>query len=177
MRIVAVSDTHGDPRGLVAVLAKLGASAQMIVHLGDGADDLEAARRYGSIMPPCQAVCGNMDEAGAHPLLRQVWAYDRKLLLAHGHRYLTGDSYAPMVAAAKREGAEAFLFGHTHLPFWEEIQGVLLINPGSLSKPRGSYGPSFAVLEIPPSGMGPIEVKMYELSGGLSRPRFRSIRP
>ncbi len=68
-------------------------------------------------------------------------------------------------------------FGHTHLPFWEVMQGVLLLNPGSLSRPRGSFGPSFAVLEAPPLGMGAIDVKIYELSGGAARPRFTLIRP
>lgn len=177
MRILVVSDTHGDPRGLVAVLSKLGRSVQLLVHLGDGAEDLNAAARYGSPMPPCRSVEGNMDRDSGLPAFLSLWAYDRKILAAHGHHYLGGDSYRPLLAAAKREEASAFLFGHTHLPFWEVMQGVLLLNPGSLSRPRGSFGPSFAVLEAPPLGMGAIDVKMYELSGGASRPRFTLIRP
>ncbi len=176
MRILAVSDTHGDPRALVAVIGKLGPTVQAIVHLGDGADDLEAVRRYGLKLPTCYAVAGNMDDGRGQPFLREFWAYDRKILAAHGHHYLGGDSFLPLIAAAKREGASAFFFGHTHIPFWSEMQGVLLLNPGSLSRPRGQYGPSFAVVDVPPEGMGAITVKMYELSGSPHRPRFCSIK-
>lgn len=177
MRILVVSDTHGDPRGLVAVLSKLGRSVQMLVHLGDGVSDVEAAARYGSPMPPSYVVRGNVDTDWSTPSIRQLWAFDRKILAAHGHMYLKGDSFQPFIKAARREGAQAFFFGHTHIPFWAVMNGILLLNPGSLTRPRGNFGPSFAIVEAPPAGMGPFDVKMYQLIGSASRPRFSVIRP
>ncbi|MBN1519141.1 MAG: metallophosphoesterase [Spirochaetales bacterium] len=177
MRILLVSDTHGDPRGLAAVLSKLGRSVQMLVHLGDGASDVEAAASSGVPMPPWYAVRGNVDGDWSVPASRILWAYDRKILAVHGHTQLGGNSYRPLVQAAKHEGADACFFGHTHVPFWDLVSGVLLVNPGSLSRPRSRYGPSFAVVEAPPSSMGAYDVKMFELAGSLSRPRFLAIRP
>ncbi len=177
MRLLVVSDTHGDARGLVAVLRLLGRSVQGLVHLGDGAADLAQAAASGCPMPPAWAVRGNVDGDWSLPPVRTIWALDRKILAAHGHHYLDGDSYRPFLQAAEREGAAAFFFGHTHVPFWDEAGGILLLNPGSLSRPRGSWGPSFAVVEVPPQGDGWFDVKLYELHGSGSRTRLCAIQP
>lgn len=177
MRILVVSDTHGDARGLVAVLGKLGRSVQALVHLGDGVGDIAAAAAAGCPMPPSYAVRGNVDGDWSIPPVRAVWALDRKILAAHGHLYLGGNSYRPFLQAAEHEGAAAFFFGHTHVPFWDEAAGILLLNPGSLSRPRGKYGSTFAVVEAPAEGDGWFDVKMYELSGTGARARFRAIQP
>ncbi len=46
----------------------------------------------------------------------------------------------------RRKGAEGrfVMFGHTHRPFFEEMDEIIVLNPGSLSFPRqegrkGSY--------------------------------------
>ena len=35
----------------------------------------------------------------------------------------------------KEVGADIVLFGHTHEPFKEEKNGIILMNPGSIAKP------------------------------------------
>ena len=169
-----MSDTHGDASGLVAVLGRLGRSVQALVHLGDGAADVEAAMRSGCPMPPSYAVRGNVDPDWSIPPTRRIAVNDMVVLAAHGHHY-PSDSLEPMVRAARSQGARGFLFGHTHVPFWRDADGILLLNPGSLSRPRGPWGASFAVLEAPAGSSGQLDAKLYELCGPKAAPRFRAI--
>ena len=175
MRILVVSDTHGDFRSLVAALGLLGRSVQALVHLGDGSGDVKAAMRYGAPTPPAFGVRGNVDADSSVPLARRFDAEGRLVMLAHGHRYPLGDGVASLVYAAKEAGARAFFFGHTHVPYCEERSGVLLLNPGSLSRPRGPWGPSLAVVEAPPSSTC-LDVKLFELVGTQAAPKLRAIR-
>ena len=41
-----------------------------------------------------------------------------------------------LVYAAQEQGAGLALFGHTHQPFYEQVGGVTLINPGTAGKGR-----------------------------------------
>ena len=65
-------------------------------------------------------------------------------------KYLTADAPA---TEWRREvecaGHPAFLFvGHTHLPMFEEVDGTIIVNPGSVGQPKdGDPRASYAVLE------------------------------
>ena len=37
---------------------------------------------------------------------------------------------------AKRFGADILIFGHTHIPYLEKEEDVILLNPGSLALPK-----------------------------------------
>ena len=176
MRLLVVSDTHGDSTNLIAVLRIIGSSVDGLIHLGDGSGDIEAAARYGSPLPPAWGVRGNVDSDWSVPSIRRIQAGCQSILAAHGQLHL-GDSWQPFVSAAKKQGAQAFFFGHTHIPFLERINGVLLLNPGSLSRPRGIWGPSFAIVEAPAAEGSRFRVKLFELTGSSSRPRFIMIHP
>ncbi len=175
MRILVVSDTHGDWKSLAAALSLLGRSVQALLHLGDGSGDVRAAAASGAPMPPAYGVRGNVDSDSSMPLLRRFDADGRLVMVAHGHRYPLGEGTACLRQAAKDAGARAFFFGHTHVPHYEERGGVSILNPGSLSRPRGPWGPSLAIVEAP-AGSSCLDVKLYEMFGGHSRPRLRAIR-
>lgn len=175
MRLLVVSDTHGDIRGLMAVLSLLGRSVQALVHLGDGAGDVRSVARTGVPMPPAYCVRGNVDGDATMPQKRRIEAEQGIIIAAHGHRYPLGQGVGCLVKAARDEGARAFFFGHTHEPYCEERSGVLILNPGSLSRPRGLWGQSFAVVEAAP-GTNCLDAKVFELLGTQARPRFRAIR-
>ena len=56
-------------------------------------------------------------------------------------------------SVAKEKGARIALFGHTHVPFCEEMDGVLVANPGSLSLPRQADGrPTYMILWLDDNG-------------------------
>ena len=48
----------------------------------------------------------------------------------------------------KRIEPDVVVFGHTHMPFCETLGGVLFLNPGSVTQPRGDYRPSMVRLTI-----------------------------
>jgi len=175
MRILVVSDTHGDWKSLVAALSLLGRSVQALLHLGDGSADVRSAARSGVPMPPAYGVRGNVDSDSSVPLVRRFDAGGRLVFMAHGHRYPLGEGTGCLSGAAKEAGAQAFFFGHTHVPHYEERGGIVLLNPGSLSRPRGPWGPSLAVVEAPESSKC-LDVKLYELLGTYSSPKLRAIR-
>lgn len=175
MRLLVVSDTHGDYRSLVAVLGLLGRSTNAMIHLGDGSADVRAAARTGVPMPPAFSVRGNMDPEPSAPISRLFDAEGRGILTVHGHRFPLGEGTGALVRAARDAGAKAVFFGHTHVPWVEEKGGVLVLNPGSLSRPRGPWGPSFAVVEARSNSAW--EAKFYELALGKAGPSLRAIRP
>jgi len=175
MRILVVSDTHGDWRSLVSALNLLGRSVQALLHLGDGSGDVRAAARSGAPMPPAYGVRGNVDNDSSVPLIRHFDANGRTVIVAHGHRYPLGEGTSCLSSAARDAGARAFFFGHTHVPQYEERGGVVILNPGSLSRPRGPWGPSLAIVEAPSSSTC-LDVKFYELLGTPSSPKLRAIR-
>ena len=65
-----------------------------------------------------------------------VFADGKKILMAHGHT-ITPEHHP--------EGIDCFFSGHTHIPVLEERDGILYLNPGSVSIPKGGFGPSYAL--------------------------------
>ena len=60
----------------------------------------------------------------------------RRIFLTHGHIH-TPDSHP--------DGMDCFFSGHTHLPVLEKRDGIVYLNPGSTSIPKGGYSASYAV--------------------------------
>ena len=60
----------------------------------------------------------------------------------HGNLYHVKNELDTLADAARARGADAALYGHTHCAGCEERSGVVLFNPGALSRVqgRGSYG-------------------------------------
>ncbi|HAP42795.1 MAG: hypothetical protein A2087_11990 [Spirochaetes bacterium GWD1_61_31] len=177
MRFLLVSDTHGDRANLALVLAKLAPAVDGILHCGDGVGDVGQVLHQLGLRAMVYLVRGNVDSSPGVPLTRSVRVAERKLLVAHGHHFLNGDSCNLLLAEAVRQRACCFCFGHTHIPFVHQFDGVLLINPGSLARPRGSWGPSFAVMEVPEKKGAWIEVKFYEVSRRGDGVRFAAFKP
>ncbi len=139
-----VSDIHGRYSWLTAAIQQAG-QVDGILFLGDGWRDVQQLRTEGYSMPifPVQ---GNCDLPVA-PVTQTLELAGHTLLLCHGHTYHVKDNLARLAQAAKEQGAEGALFGHTHLPTLEQQDGVWLFNPGSLGAPRFG-GPSYGILRL-----------------------------
>ena len=70
------------------------------------------------------------------------------MLVKNRHYYGVSMDISGVAEEAASRDCQAVFFGHTHKPVIEEIDGVLAVNPGSLSYPR-QHGrrPSYVVLE------------------------------
>ncbi|HCF82883.1 MAG TPA: YfcE family phosphodiesterase [Ruminococcaceae bacterium] len=161
MKILVVSDTHKNYQALKAVVDKV--DFDILVHLGDGEHEFNDIRRLypdkGMIY-----VGGNCDY-GQHELSHVAKIGGVKIFCCHGHTFGVHDGLEHLAAAAKQEGCNVALFGHTHLHRTDKIDGVLLMNPGSLDSPRGKNKPSFGIISIEPDG----EIKMNILAVSTNR--------
>ena len=150
MRIAVVSDSHGQTYSIERALSTVG-EYDAVIHLGDFAADGEAVcEKLGK---PLYAVLGNCDFIHppkgnfSHELLIELEG--AKLLLTHGHRHGV-DSFSTWTARerALKLGADALLYGHTHVPEVSYKDGLLVMNPGSTSQPRGRSMPTVGLLVI-----------------------------
>ena len=149
MRILVVSDTHGDVYALEqAILAQ--PNARTVIHLGDGAREAEAMEaRFPDHTFFC--VRGNGDFSGGGSLLytREETLGGKQIFFTHGHLYDAKMGLYRLVCAARERQADILLFGHTHQPLTDYDDGVYILNPGSLHGGGGTYG----TVDITPAGI------------------------
>jgi putative phosphoesterase len=146
-KIAVISDSHGSIEN-IALFADRLKGVDALWHLGDHAEDsvpLSARLNCG-----CVAVRGNCDPFSDAPLTYTVEWHHRRILLLHGH---TVFGKLPLLYAAKEQNADAVFFGHSHVPSVETVDGILMLNPGSLSRPRTGKGPSVALLTLTDTDM------------------------
>jgi putative phosphoesterase len=150
MKILVVSDTHGDLFNLREAM-RIEAPFDMLIHLGDICHDEEEIRELAGPACTVAMVRGNCDYFCREPDTRDFTLGNHKVHMEHGH-FLPA-STASISYRAQELGADIMLSGHTHKPFLTECGGVTIANPGSLSKPRQSDGrPSYMVMEVDRDG-------------------------
>jgi len=146
MKIGVLSDTHSRriPQQLLDDFQKV----DLIVHVGDfcSLDILQTLKNIKGV----EAVYGNMDGADIRKVLpakKIIECGSFKIGLFHGEG-------APqhLLDVLKREfknsGVRAVIFGHSHHPMNEEIDGILYFNPGSPNDPVFAPFCSYGILEI-----------------------------
>ena len=79
---------------------------------------------------------------------RAVTVERARILLCHGHFYDVDMGAWTLAYRAEELSCQAALYGHTHRGELSAYGSLLILNPGSPSRPRGMSKPSFAVLEI-----------------------------
>lgn len=141
IRLLVFSDSHGVRQPMKDLYDRY--SNDGVIHLGDHIADARWLLQRTNGHPVYQ-VLGNCD-LGEMGYERQVLELEgAKILMMHGHRYGVKSGYGTALAAAKAEEAQAVLFGHTHIPFMERRDGILMLNPGALRNPNREY----AIIEI-----------------------------
>lgn len=81
--------------------------------------------------------------------------HGKRVLLVHGsprriNEYVYEDrAPASLARIAATANADVLVFGHTHLPYVKDVDGVLFVNDGSVGKPKdGDPRAAYAILEI-----------------------------
>ena len=157
MRILIVSDTHGNHRDYDKVLEKVG-KIDMLLHLGD----TEGGEYYieSTAGCPCHIVAGNNDFFSELPQEELVQIGDYKVLLTHGHRYYVSMDTRRLKKEGLEKGAQIVIYGHTHRPDIDLSEEVIAINPGSLSYPRqAGRKKTYILMEIDDSGKAKFELE------------------
>jgi len=161
-RLLVLSDTHGHNSFLEAVLRwACNDTFEAAVFLGDGIEDLRRAAALTGFSCEWKMVRGNNDYAISVPEAAVVDCGGHRFFLCHGHRYTLYNGNDRLIAAARKMEADVALFGHTHVPSLENAPGLLLVNPGSIGRPRSNIGSTFAVIDCPPGK--PLDVRFWQI--------------
>ena len=158
MKVLIVSDTHGREDNLEKALEKE-SPIDAMVHLGD----VERSEDYIRILTdaPVYMVAGNNDWGSDLPqeIITEIGKY--RVFITHGHRYYVPFEMDRLKAAAKERNAQIVIFGHSHMPYLQEEDGITFLNPGSISKPRQvSFEPTYAIMKLDDRG----EMKFFQKS-------------
>jgi len=136
LRVFVLADTHDHlPENLEALAER----ADEIWHLGDlCAPSLLV--RLESVGPPVTLVRGNCDSNFEWPLMVDLVRNRVRFRLVH-----IAPSSPPL-------DVDVLLHAHTHLPRYEQKDGVLFLNPGCVTRPNRGAPPSVATLTIGKDG-------------------------
>jgi putative phosphoesterase len=167
-RIGIISDTHGVVHpALVQVFADVDA----IVHAGDigGEHVLDALRA----LAPLTSVDGNNDDASGEEIARLKLGALRLLvthILPRPHK-----PDARVLASLRAEPADAVVFGHSHLPHNELLDGVRYFNPASAGPRRFDYPVSVGLFEKKGSEWTAVHVALDERSVDALKTRMNQL--
>ena len=151
MKIIVVSDSHGRIQPLEKIITEI--YADLYIHLGDGErelDDICLANPDKQVYH----VHGNCDLGSFSPDELLISPDDKNVIYAvHGHMHGVKYSLDTLKNLARQKGANIALFGHTHARYCEYDNGLYILNPGSVSRPRDGKRQSFGVIELLPKGV------------------------
>jgi len=161
MKIFVISDIHGSLSALRAALAaREREGAQWVAVLGDylnhgprnpipeGYDPQAVAKELNALRDWLIPVRGNCDSEVDQMLLdfpmlgeyATVFLGGRRLFLCHGH-VASPESLPPLPPDS------LFISGHSHLPLLERRGSLILMNPGSITLPKGGNPRSYGLIE------------------------------
>ncbi len=144
IRLGIIADTHGLFDRKVPALFN---DVTHILHAGD-VDDPQILDKLRQIAP-VTVVCGNVDggELAELPIFARVEFGGKKILMTHiiGRPTKLNVKTAAEVA---REKPDILLYGHTHIPKRDDLDGIVIFNPGSAGPKRFDYPRTVAIMEI-----------------------------
>ncbi len=157
MKLLILSDSHGNMQNINSAV-RMEKTFDVMAFCGDSQGSLDEYEFNANYMPKEEqysfyAVCGNCDYACDYPAEVDFECEGYKIYMTHGHmpHLRVKYSYDGIIKEALRRKSDIVFFGHTHIPvvIQDKRTGILLINPGSLTYPRGQISSgSYAVLDI-----------------------------
>ncbi|MCL6479004.1 MAG: metallophosphoesterase [Peptococcaceae bacterium] len=147
-----LSDTHGMLGPAFKAVEAMG-PIDLLIHAGDHYRD--AAEIAAAVNVPVHAVVGNCDSRTEGPEEKILHLDGVTVFITHGHRYNVKISIYGLYNRALELGAGVVVYGHTHVAGYgvASVSGcagkeLLIINPGSVSRPRDGSRCSYGILEI-----------------------------
>lgn len=134
-----MSDSHGCNREIEYVMDKE-KDADLFLHCGDICVD-------EFTYPQMLTVCGNNDFYD-YPLQRVLNVEGHRLIMFHSHQFSYIKREEKMIQRAKEHGCDIICYGHTHVAYDAVVQGIHIINPGSLYHSRDGRAISYAIIQI-----------------------------
>jgi putative phosphoesterase len=136
IRALIPSDIHGETttlRWLLEEVWKQVGPIDAYICLGDGVRDFDHAEafiRQRDEHATMYAVRGNCDFTASHPDRLVIHLGGLKIYMTHGHIHRVKSGLDYLYGAARAEGVDIALYGHTHRANVEYTQ-PWMINPGA----------------------------------------------
>ena len=145
MRVLIVSDTHRKNENYCKALELV--KPQLVIHCGDAEGSEYALSEAADC--PVQIVLGNNDFFSYLPKELELRLGSFRVWVTHGHNYYVSMGRERIKREAAVRGMDIVIYGHTHKPVVDKKDGVIAVNPGSLSYPRQEgRRPSYIVMEV-----------------------------
>lgn len=148
VKIGVISDTHipDVQTSLPPAVFEIFKDVDRILHAGDIVD-LSVLDELSAIAP-VDAVAGNMDDSAAHlvlPFKKVITLGKFRVGLIHGK--WRPDEQKEMIRK-EFDAVDLIVYGHSHMPFWGRVNGMLFLNPGSPTDKRHAPYNSVALLHV-----------------------------
>ncbi len=145
MKITVVSDSHKSYQKLKDIVDE-NQDSDVFIHLGDGEFEFSDVSK---LFPQKKFIFvnGNCDY-GRYPEQQIVEAESCRILCVHGHLQNVNDGLDELLELAAGNACQVALYGHTHKYRTGAVNGVYIMNPGSIADPRGGNSPSYGVITI-----------------------------
>lgn len=170
--LLVVSDSHGFSSILTHIVQQRGSHCDALIFCGDGLSDITSCveqasvdNEFADVLPPVIAIAEGNGDADRYPyinpehynnpkaslyaefkvpLFQTLIVAKHKLFVTHGHRYSLLNGTEALAMEAKKQNAQLVFYGHTHIARADQNESMLILNPGSCSRPRGGQQPCFA---------------------------------
>lgn len=152
MRILALSDSHGDAMAVKFAIDSH-PEAEAVIFLGDGIKDLV----YASALlenKRVYTVQGNNDFYSDEPKHQIISEGGINIYITHGHYEYVKSGLSTLLMKTRDNNCTLALYGHTHNQQADYIDGTYLFNPGSLR--NDEYG----IIDIEKNGIICINQKL-----------------
>ena len=147
MKILIISDSHGRTDNIELIKHKIG-KIDMIIHCGDGASDYDFISDYFKCR--LNGVAGNCDMFTREPQVLNLNIEGKIVHVEHGNRLPVFDENN-IIRYARDNGYSVILYGHTHVQKIVYEDGIWVVNPGSISRPRDGM-PSYCIMSTDGKG-------------------------
>ena len=142
MKVVVFSDAHGNKEAIKRLL-EFNPDADYVISLGD------SELKHSFLLDlDIVAIKGNYPRDGGFVFESILELEGKRLFLTHGHKYGVSTDMRKLLAKGMETEVDLVLYGHTHIPRFDNVAGVFYINPGSIVSPRSEHAPSYLILNI-----------------------------
>ena len=146
MIIGVLSDTHHNLRAVDRAFRFFVAhDVKLVFHLGDVCSDILGKDIEYDVKVVC--VAGNVDGPTDYPHEAVIPVDGVNFFLTPGNTLGVSYSLAELVAKAREKDCQVALYGHTHMPYNANENGILVVNPGSAAQPRGDSKAAVALID------------------------------
>lgn len=142
MKLLIVSDSHGNRSMLKELKERYESSVDAMIHCGDS-----ELRAIDPVLQGYHVVQGNCDLDLRFPEELILEIAGETIFVTHGHLFQIKSSLLNLYYRAKEKNASFIFFGHSHLYGVEQLKDTILVNPGSILYPRGRREQTYCFLE------------------------------